>query len=66
VSYQNEEADTRDRRPYLSNGFDSFHDILDYAHANSIIVRVTREIALGCSNLSVEVMCHLALRRTDL
>lgn len=36
VSHQNEEADTRDRHPYLSNGFDSFHDILDYAHANNI------------------------------
>lgn len=32
--HHNEEADTRDRRPNLSNGFDSFHDILDYAHAN--------------------------------
>lgn len=36
VSHQNEEADTRDRHPYLSNGFDSFHDILDYVHANNI------------------------------
>ena len=34
--YQNEEVGTRGRRPYLSNGFDSFHDILDYAHANNI------------------------------
>lgn len=34
--YQNEEVGTRGRRPYLSNGFDSFHDIVDYAHANNI------------------------------